>query len=116
MSLIVREAINDDYFQLSNLTMEVYVLHLKNRRDVYKEVRNPLPKEDFYRILSNSDTKLFVVESTDSKEVVAYSIVKIMTTQNISILITNKYAFIDDLCVKLSLEIWASVAYYLTIL
>lgn len=100
MNLAVREAVSNDYNDIANLTIEVHNLHLENRPDVYLDVNNPLLKEYFDDLLNTNNTKLFVVENADNKELVAYSTVKIMTTQSIPILIPKKFAFIDDFCVK----------------
>ena len=95
MNLKIREGID-----IKNLVIEVHNLHVKNRPDVYLDVDNPFEKERFEELLNSSDTKLFVVEDTDSKELVVYSIVQIMTPRKIQILIPSKFAYIDDFCVK----------------
>ena len=102
MNLKVREAISNDYNDVSNLTIEVHNLHFKNRPDVYVDVNNPLLKEHFNDLLNTNNTKLFVVENMDNRELVGYSIVKIMNTQSMPILIPRKFAFIDDFCTKSS--------------
>ncbi|WP_346870612.1 GNAT family N-acetyltransferase [Clostridium sp. UBA5119] len=101
MNLHVREAIISDYIEINNLVKEVHNLHVENRPDVYMNTDTPLTKEDFYELLSTSDTKVFVVEDIN-KELVAYSIVKIMAHRSIQILRTMTVAYIDDFCVKAS--------------
>jgi diamine N-acetyltransferase len=93
MKLKIREAIANDYIDISNLVVEVHNLHVKNRPDVYLKVDNPFLKEQFEDLLNSSNIKLFVVEDTDSKELIAYSIVQIMTPKNIQILIPSKFAY-----------------------
>lgn len=100
MNLKIREAIGNDYTDISSLVVEVHNLHVKNRPDVYLGVDNLFPKERFEDLLNSDNIRLFVVEDTDSKELVAYSIIEIMAPRNISILIQSKYAYIDDFCVK----------------
>lgn len=102
MNLKVREAISNDYIDISNLTIEIHNLHLKNRPDIYKDVNNPLLKDYFDELLNTNNTKLFVFENTENNELVAYCIVKIMTTQSIPVLIQRRFAFVDDFCVKSS--------------
>ena len=80
MNLKVREAIANDYIHISSLVLEVHNLHVKNRPDVFLEVDNPFLKEQFEDLLNSNDTKLFVAENTDNKDLVAYCTVKIMTT------------------------------------
>lgn len=99
MNLIVREAVSDDYAGISKLVAEVHSLHVKNRPDVYADAHNPLQRGHFDELLNTDNVKVFVTEDTDNKELAAYSIMKIMTTQSISILIHMKIAFIDDFCV-----------------
>jgi len=100
MNLKIRDAIANDYISIRNLVVEVHNLHVKNRPDIYLKVDNPFLKEQFEDLLNSNNTKLFLVEDTDSKELVAYSIVQIMTPRNIQILIPSKFAYIDDFCVK----------------
>lgn len=100
MSIKIREAFASDYSALNNLVLEVHSLHVKNRPDVYLDVDTPLMREYFEELLNTDDTRLFVVEDTDSKELVAYSTVKITAVRNIQILIPSRFAYIDDFCVK----------------
>lgn len=100
MNLKIREGIAKDYIDIRNLVIEVHNLHVKNRPDVYLDVDNPFEKERFEDLLNDNTSKLFVVEDTDNKELVAYSIVQIMTPRSIPILIPSRFAYIDDLCVK----------------
>ena len=100
MNLKIREAIANDYIDIRNLVIEVHNLHVKNRPDIYLDVDNPFEKEKFEDLLNSNNTNLFVVEDTDNKELLAYSIVEIMSTRSIPILIPSRFAYIDDLCVK----------------
>lgn len=100
MNLKVREAIVNDYIDISSLVLEVHNLHVKNRPDVFLEVDNPFLKEQFEDLLNSNDTKLFVVENVDNKDLGAYCIVKIMSTPCLQIIIQNRFAYIDNFCVK----------------
>lgn len=100
MKLSIREAVSDDYLNISKLTLEVHSLHLKNRPDVYLDISNPLAKEYFDNLLSDINTKIFVAENTVNKELAAYSILKAMSTQSIPILVPQKFVYIDDFSVN----------------
>lgn len=100
MNLKIRESNINDYMEIRDLVKEVHSLHVKNRPDIYIDVENPFKKEEFQEILNSNNTKVFVAEDIDNKEIVAYSIVQIMNTRNIPILIQSKFIYIDDLCVK----------------
>lgn len=100
MNLKIREAIENDYINISNLAKEVHNLHVRNRPDIYLDIDNPLIKERFEDLTNNDNTKLFVVEDTNSNEFIAYSIVQIMMPKNILLLVQSKFAHIDDFCVK----------------
>jgi len=100
MNLKIREAMSNDYNQICNLNIEVHNLHVKNRPDVYVDINNPLSKENFDDLLNTDNTKIFVVENLDNTELAGYSVVKIMDMQSISILVQNKFAFIDNFCVR----------------
>lgn len=100
MNFKIREAVVTDYFEINNLVVEVHNLHVKNRPDVYVQVDIPLMREEFDRILSDKDTKVFVVEDVTTRELTAYSIVKITAPRSIVIFNSSKFAYIDDFCVK----------------
>lgn len=100
MNLKIREAIENDYIDISNLVREVHKLHVKNRPDIYLEVDNPLMRDRFEDLLNNNNTKLFVVEDIYDNELIAYSIVQIMYQRNIQLLVPSKFVYIDDFCVK----------------
>jgi len=99
MNLKIREANNNDYNEVYKITMEVHKLHLKNRPDVYLDIDNPLGKEYFNDLLNSINTKVFLVEDTDRKELMAYSIIQIMTTKN-PIYIPKTFVYVNDFCVK----------------
>lgn len=100
MNLKIREAIENDYIDISNFAREVHKLHVKNRPDIYSEIDNPLLKDRFEDLLNGNNTKLFVVEDTYNNELRAYSIIQIMHQRNIQLLVPSKFVYIDDFCVK----------------
>lgn len=100
MNLKVREAISSDYNDISKLDAQVHNLHVENRPDVFMDIDNPLLKAHFNSLLNTNNIKLFVVENTDKKLSIAFSIVIIIDTQSISILIKRKSAIIDEFCVN----------------
>ncbi len=100
MNLKIREAIDNDYIDISNLVRDVHKLHVKNRPDIYLEVDNPLLKDKFEDLLNSNNTKLFVVEDIYNNELIAYSIIQIMHQRNIQLLVPSKFIYIDDFCVK----------------
>ncbi|WP_202127811.1 GNAT family N-acetyltransferase [Clostridium sp. C2-6-12] len=99
MNFIIRKANSNDYMEVCKLTIEVHKLHLKNRPDVYLDIENPLETNHFYDLLNSDNTKLFVVENKDNKELVAYSIIQVMNTKS-PIYIPKRFIYIDDFCVK----------------
>lgn len=100
MNLKVREGIVNDYDDIRNLVVEVHNLHVKSRPDVYLDVDNPFTKEQFQDLLNSNNIKLFVVENENNKDLLAYCIIKIMSTPLLPMLIQSKFAYIDDFCVK----------------
>jgi len=100
MNLKIREGTANDYIDIKNLYKEVHNLHVKNRPDVFLDVDNPLEKEWYEKLLNSGGKKIFVVEGTYNKELVAYSTVEIITQSNIQILVPSKFAYIDEFCVK----------------
>jgi diamine N-acetyltransferase len=99
MNLKIREANSNDYNEVCKIITEVHKLHFKNRPDVYLDSDNPFKKEDFANLLTSNDTKIFLVEDNDNKELTAYSMIKIMTTKN-PICISKTFLYIDGFCIK----------------
>ncbi|QAA32441.1 GNAT family N-acetyltransferase [Clostridium manihotivorum] len=100
MSNKIRQAIESDYFELNELVKEVHKLHYKNRPDVYVDANTPLDKAHFIQLINDTKTKVSVVEDSSSKQLVAYSIVTIMTPRSIPILKASSFAYIDAFSVK----------------
>jgi ribosomal protein S18 acetylase RimI-like enzyme len=102
MDLHVRDAVTSDYNEINNLVSEVHSLHVKNRPDVYIDVEPPMLEKDFNDLIYSSDTKIFVVEDVNSKEILAYSIIKVVAPRSIRIIVPIKAVYIEDFCVKSS--------------
>lgn len=100
MNLIAREAVANDYAEINKLVLEVHNLHVKNRPDIYINTDTPLMREHFDDLLGTKDTKVFVIEDSEHKELAAYSIIKITTPRNALIFAPARIAYIDDFCVK----------------
>lgn len=103
MNLIIREADYNDYSEIYSLNIEVYKLHYKNRPDVYLDIENPFPRQHFYDMLKSINTKIFIVEEVDKKELAAYALLQIIFTNN-PICVLKKLIYIDDFCVKSDLK------------
>lgn len=99
LNLKIREANSNDYNEVCKIITEVHKLHFKNRPDVYLDSDNPLKKEYFDDLLNSKDTKIFLVEDNDNKELTAYSMIKIMTTKN-PICISKTLLYVDSFCIK----------------
>lgn len=102
MNLKIREALKSDYTGINNLVSEVHKLHVQNRPDVYIDVDTPIMRKDFDDILCADDTKIFVVEDTVDENLLAYSIVKVISPRSIRIFVPAKSIYIDDFCVRSS--------------
>lgn len=100
MSFEIRGAVRQDFNDVCNLAIQVHDLHLKNRPDVYVDVDNSMLKDYLDGVYNDTQNKLFVVENTDSNELVAFCIIKMMTTQSIPLLIQRRFALIENFCVK----------------
>lgn len=101
MDIKIREAVYEDYEEVLELVRQVQKLHVENRPDVYYDTKVPLEKERFKAVIDGED-KLFVVESQG--RLVAYSIVRIMESQGLSIIKRNKFLYIEDICVDASMK------------
>lgn len=100
MRLIIREAIKSDFINIKAMVIEVHKLHVENRPDVYLDIDKPLDERDFYELVNSNYRKVFVVEDTITRELLAYSIVRIILNDNSKILVHKKVVFIDEFCVK----------------
>lgn len=100
VSFEIRGAVRQDFNDICNLAIQVHDLHLKNRPDVYVDVDNSMLENYLDGVYNDTQNKLFVVENTDSNELVAFCIIKMMTTQSIPLLIQRRFALIENFCVK----------------
>lgn len=58
-----------------------------------------MKKEYFNDLLKSKDTKVFLVEDNDNKELTAYSMIKIMNTKT-PICIWKTFLYVDSFCIK----------------
>ena len=100
MSFTIREANSNDYIGVNALVKEVHELHVKNRPDVYVKVDTPLLIQQFNELMEDVNIKLFVVQDNENSNLAAYAIVKIINTQSLHIVVPQRFAYIDDFCVK----------------
>ena len=92
-NIIIRKAGIDDFEQIHRIVMQVHNLHLKNRRDIYKDV-NPLTIDEFKEDIT-SDNKLYLVaESNENVVGICFSTIKIITDNRI--LNDKKIVYIEN--------------------
>lgn len=99
MKFQIREATKQDYKSINKLIVEVHNLHLEVRSDYFKENDTPLNKGDYEELLDKEECKIFLVE-TQCKEVIACTTLRLVETEENSILIQRKFVYMEDLCVK----------------
>lgn len=115
VSFKVREAVCQDFIEICNLAIEVHQLHLENRPDIYVDVDNSMLEDYLDGLFNDSHIKTFVVENSDKNELVAYCIMKMMTTHSIPLLKQKRFALIENFRVK-TLGIKVLENYYLNTL
>ena len=98
-NIIIRKAGIDDFEQIHRIVMQVHNLHLKNRREIYKDV-NPLTIDEFKEDIT-SDNKLYLVaESNENVVGICFSTIKIITDNRI--LNDKKIVYIENICVDVN--------------
>ena len=98
-NIIIRKAGIDDFEQIHRIVMQVHNLHLKNRRDIYKDV-NPLTIDEFKEDIT-SDNKLYLVaESNENVVGICFSTIKIITDNRI--LNDKKIVYSENICVDVN--------------
>ena len=98
-NIIIRKAGIDDFEQTHRIVMQVHNLHLKNRRDIYKDV-NPLTIDEFKEDIT-SDNKLYLVaESNENVVGICFSTIKIITDNRI--INDKKIVYIENICVDVN--------------
>ena len=102
MNLKIREAIENDYIDISNLAREVHKLHVENRPDIYLDNETPLLRDRFEDLLSSNTTKVFVLENIYKNELIAYSVIQIINQIDSQLLVPSKFVYIDNFCVQSS--------------
>lgn len=95
--IIVRKAKIEDFEQLHRLIMQVHKIHVKERRDMYKDVE-PLNFEEFKNELLDTNN-IYLVAEID-KKVVGLCFAQIKKISNNKILKDREILNISDICVN----------------
>lgn len=94
----VRHAKLTDYKNISNISKELHLYHLKNRSDIYKEARKTIYRTYFNELLKDNEIEILVVTLDD--KIVGYSIVRYIEINNMELLKDKYFAYIDEICIK----------------
>ena len=97
--LILRNAGIDAFDQIHRIVMQVHNLHLKNRRDIYKDV-NPLTIDEFQEDITSDNKLSLVAESNENVVGICFSTIKIITDNRI--LNDKKIVYIENICVDVN--------------
>lgn len=95
-NLEVRKMKINDFEEVHKLVNQVYMLHLKNRGDIYIN-ENPLYKKDFINFLNNPKCICYVAVSND--KVLGEIMATVKEINEGGIFRNRKILFIEDICV-----------------
>ena len=97
--IIIREARKSDFEQIHRIVMQVHNLHLKNRRDIYKNA-DPLTIDEFDDSITNTNNLYLVAEKNYNIVGICFSTIKIITDNRI--LNDKKIVYIENICVDVN--------------
>ncbi|SFS56777.1 hypothetical protein [Paenibacillus sp. 453mf] len=79
MKLAIRNAEITDFDSLLGLIKQIQELHSNARNDLYMQTDRPLVEKYYQELLNKDNHYIYVVEETNNREVIAYTILKIET-------------------------------------
>ena len=94
----IRHANLKDYKDISSISKELHVYHLKNRPDVYKETRKTICKAYFNELLRDEYVEILVI--TLDKNIIGYALVRYIEIKDFDLLRDKYFAYIDEICIK----------------
>lgn len=98
MGVNIRYAKLSDYKNISRISKELHLYHVKNRPDIYKESRKAIYKRYFNELLKDEDIEVLVI--TLENKIVGYAIVRYLEVKDIELLNNRYYAYIDEICIR----------------
>ena len=98
MNFIVREAQSQDYPEISKIMRETHDIY--GNLNIPTHTGNPVLKHQTQNLVKIDETKIFVVENKMTNELLAYSHLKIIEPISHTSLEKDRYACINDFCVK----------------
>ena len=94
--IIIRKAEIEDFNKVHRLIMQVHKLHVKERKDIYRDV-DPMSFEEFKNELSNSNN-IYLVAQLENK-IVGICFSQIKEISNNRIMKDRKILNIGDICI-----------------
>ena len=99
MNYYIRQAVAEDYDDINSLIKDIHNIEYDNRPDVYLDEDNKNGRDYFIAFINEGNNKVFVAENREENELVAYAILKIVSSRNIH-RNNGKIAFLDSFAIK----------------
>ena len=99
MKYYIRQAVAEDYDEINRIIKETHNIEYVNRPDVYLDEDNKNGRDHFIAFINECKSKVFVAENKEEKKLVAYAILKIVSSRNFH-RNNRKIAFIDSFAIK----------------
>ena len=99
MNYYIRQAVAEDYDEINSLIKDIHNIEYDNRPDVYLDEDNKNGRDHFIAFINEGNNKVFVAENREENELVAYAILKIVSSRNIN-RNNGKIAFLDSFAIK----------------
>ncbi|MGG7142985.1 N-acetyltransferase family protein [Clostridium nigeriense] len=94
----IRLAKLSDYRNISSISKELHLYHVKNRPDIYKEARKTIYRTYFNELLKDREIEILVI--TLDEKIVGYAIVRYVDLKNVDLLKDKYFAYIDEICIR----------------
>lgn len=99
MNYYIRQAVAEDYDEINSLIKDIHNIEYDNRADVYLDEDNKNGRDYFIAFINEGNNKVFVAKNREENELVAYAILKIVSSRNIH-RNNGKIAFLDSFAIK----------------
>ncbi len=100
MKLVIRDAEKTDFDSLLGLMQQLQEIHSNARKDLFIQTDRPLEKEYYQELLNKDNHYIYVVEDTNTKDVIAYTSLRIETFTGSLIMKDRKTLFVNELTVN----------------
>lgn len=94
---MVRIAEENDLVQISKILKEVHTLHQNNRKDIFKDFKEPINMDYYKSLIKDNTSEVFVYEIDNL--IIGYMTLKLIEVKNHPVLLDRRILKMEDLAI-----------------